>query len=334
MKKVNPLISDGSVTTILEIARAFQKSKTLLTACELDLFSILGDEPKTSKEVAYDLSADEKAVDRLMNALSCMQLLEKVGNKFSNTKGTRRFLVKGSPEYLGTMMHLTHLWDSWGTLTEVVKKGVSLHSQSVNDKDEEWVSSFVKSSHRRSLMQAPDIVRMIDLNGVNKILDLGCGSGLYTMEFLKAKPAIKAVGFDYPKVIQLTKEHLHEAKMENTIETIAGDALTDDIGSGYDLVFISFLMHNYSLWDNVKLLQKVYDSMNRGGQIVIQEHIVEDNRTNPEDAVMLSLNMLINTSGGDCFTETDLWIMMKEAWFKDYKLVHTEFGTCLLSARK
>lgn len=334
MKKLNPLVSDGSVSAILEIANAFKKSKTLLSACELDIFSTLGDEPKTSKEVSYDLGLSEKAVDRLMNALCCMQLLEKTGNKFTNTKGTRRFLVRGSQEYLGSMMHLTHMWETWGTLTEVIRTGESIRNAPINEKDDKWVKSFVKSMHRRSLMQAPDIVKMIDLSNVNKMLDLGCGSGLYSMEFVKEKPSIQAYAFDYPKVIEFADEHLKEAGLGNSVITMSGDVHKDDFGSGYDLVFVSFLLHYYSLWDNVKLLQKVYDSLNRGGTLVIQEHVIDDDRTQPEEAVVLSLHMLINTLGGDSFTETDLWIMLKEAWFKDFKNIKTMFGTNLIIAHK
>jgi ubiquinone/menaquinone biosynthesis C-methylase UbiE len=334
MKKLNPLVSDGSVSAILEIANAFKKSKILLSACELDIFSTLGDEPKTSKEVAYDLGLNDRSVDRLMNALCCMQLLEKTGNKFTNTKGTRRFLVKGSPEYLGSMMHLTHMWDTWGTLTDVIRQGESVRKAAIDEKDDKWVSSFVNSMHRRSLLQAPDIVRMIDLNGVNKVLDLGCGSGLYSMEFVKAKPSIKVHALDYPKVIKYVTENLNESGMNSSITTMSGDVYSDDIGSEYDLVFVSFLLHNYSLWDNIRLLQKVYDSLNRGGTLVIQEHIIDDDRTKPEEAVVLSLHMLINTLGGDSFTETDLWIMLKEAWFKDFKNIKTEFGTNLIFAHK
>ncbi len=334
MRKANPLVSDDSVNAILEIANAFQKSKILLTACELEIFSVLGDEPKTSKEVAYESGTDERAVDRLMNALCSMKLLEKNGNKFSNTKGTRRFLVKDSPEYLGRLMHLTHLWDTWGTLTDAVRKGTAVKLDTINDKDDEWVWSFVESMYKRSLLQAPDIVNMLDLKNINNVLDLGCGSGIYSINLHKLRPDMKITAFDFPKVLKFTEELMKNNNVGDNVTTMPGDFLVDDIGKGYDMVFISFVLHDYSLWDNVQTLQKVYDSLVRGGKIVIQEYIAEDNRTQPENAVVHSLNMLVNTPGGDTFTETDIWIMLKEAWFSNFKMIKTEFSTNLIIAEK
>lgn len=334
MRKSNPLISDDSVNAILEIASAYQKSKILLTACELDIFSALGDEMKTSKEVAFETETDERAIDRLMNALCHLQLLTKHNDKFSNTKGTRRFLVHGSSEYLGRLMHLTHIWDKWGTLTEAVKKGTAVVYDDITDKDEEWIKSFINSMHSRGRMQAPDIIREINFDGINKVLDLGCGSGLYAIEMAKAKPSLDISVFDLPVVIDHTKEHLKEAGFENKIKTMPGDFHKDDIGEGYDLVFISSVIHFNSLWENVALMKKVYDSLNLNGMAVIQEQVVNDSRTDPADAVNLALNMLVNTKGGDSYTETDLWIVVKEAWFRTFKFYRTEFGTSLITCRK
>ncbi len=334
MKKINPLVSDDSVLSILEISFAYQKSKILLSACELDIFSVLGNEEKTSKEIAYEIDVDEKAIDRLMNALCALNLLMKRANNFSNTKGTFRFLVKGQPEFIGNMMHKSNLWETWGTLTEVIRKGSPAAYRGIGDKSEEWTESYIESLHWRASLQAPDIVEMLNISNVTKMLDLGGASGIYAMEFVKANPKIYAYVFDEPKIITYTNKQLERSGYADKIGTVSGKILTGDYGRGYDLVFISHILSEFSLWDNIDILRKVYNSLNRGGQVVIQDYILGDDRISPETSVIHSLDMLVNTMGGDTYTETDIWIMLKEAWFKDIKRIKTDFESDLMIAWK
>ena len=98
---------------MMEFVFAFQKSRILFTAFELDLFTTIGENSKTSAEVSVIAGTDERAVNRLMNALCVMGLLEKNENKFSNTSLTSQFLIKGKPTYAAGIMHAVHLWENW-----------------------------------------------------------------------------------------------------------------------------------------------------------------------------------------------------------------------------
>ena len=108
-----------------------------------------------------------------MNALCAIGLLRKKAEKFSNTPLTLRFLVKGKPGYMAGFMHMVSLWNSWGTLTQV-----------------------------------KEVVLMLDLSRVKRALDVGAGSGAYTMAFARAKEDIRATTFDLPNVIGLTRNYI------------------------------------------------------------------------------------------------------------------------------
>lgn len=334
MKKINPLVSDDSVTTILQIASAFEQSKIFLTACELDIFTILGNDEKNATEIAIEAKTDEKATDKLLNALVSMNLLCKSGLKFSNTKGTRRFLVKNRPEYIGNMMYLSHLWNKWEDLTESVKTGKAITFKDISEKPDEWVESYIDSMHWSAALKAPDIVRLINLTEANSVLDLGCGSGVYTIEFLKAKPSLKVTALDFENVIPFTKKHTDRENLTDKVNFISGDAFKTDIGSGYDIVFISSFLIYYSLWENIDLLHKIYKSLNPKGCVVIQETLISDNRVEPESATILSLNMLVNTKSGDVFTETDLWMILREGWLTNIRKIDTQFDSSLMIGYK
>ncbi|MFC1558944.1 methyltransferase dimerization domain-containing protein, partial [candidate division KSB1 bacterium] len=164
---------------IRAMASAFQKSRILLTAYELDLFTVLGEESKSSTDVAELLGTGKKATDRLMNALCAIGLLEKNEGMFLNTSLSLRFLVKGKPGYMAGLMHVVHLWDTWSTLTEAVRHGKSVVAQHIDKKNEEWRSAFIDAMHESGCKKAQSVVELLDLNGVSRVLDVGGGSGAY-----------------------------------------------------------------------------------------------------------------------------------------------------------
>lgn len=334
MRKTNPLISDDTITAILEIANAYRKSKILLTACELNVFSHIAKEGSTSNDVAIAVGANGRALDRLMNALVVENLLEKKDDLFFNTKGTQHYLSDKSPDFIGNMMHITHLWHRWDTLTESVVKGTAATYQNIEDKDDGWISSYVSSSHWKASVEAPDNVKKINLKENKRLLDLGCGSGAYSMEFAKAYPNLEITALDLPRIIPQTENHLKKFGFEGRIKTIGADFTKDSIGKGYDVIFLSNVLHYFSIWDNIKLIQKCYDALTPDGEIVILEYLIDDDRTAPDIAVLMSLSMLVNTIAGDTFTQTEMWIMLKEGWFSEISMEKNDFGAYLVIGKK
>src|SRR5512135_2937106 len=128
---------------IMELATAFQRSRVLLTAWELDLFTVLAEESRTSAEVASAIGTDARATDRLMNALCGLGLLEKRAGRFANTPLASRFLVKGRPEFAAGLGHTNHLWATWSALTEAVRSGAPYPHPASSDRGEDWLRPFI-----------------------------------------------------------------------------------------------------------------------------------------------------------------------------------------------
>jgi predicted O-methyltransferase YrrM len=335
MKSLSTQYQDlTTMNGIIELSYAFQKSKLLLTACELDVFSVLGNESKTAKEVAHEIDADERATERLLNALCALTLVSKKGDRFANSRGARWYLVKESPEYLGNMMHLTDLWNVTGTLTDAVKLGKTVGYIDFEETDAEKIERRMASLHWNAKRQAPGIIDLINLTKVEKILDLGGGSGAYSIEFLKSNPELEITLFDKPQVIPITKKYIENSGYEDKINLKSGDFFDDDLGSNYDIVFVSSIMHNFSLWDNIELAQKIWKSLRIGGQIIIHDLFLSDDRTEPVFTALYSLNMLISSISGEIYTKTDMWITLKEAWYRDVRSIDTPFETTLTIGSK
>lgn len=321
-------------TAIHDIALGFQKSRILFTACELDIFTIIGNQWVTAAEISEILGADDRSMERLCNALVSLEILRKEGSAFSNTVESLLHLVKGSPDYLTNMIHLASLWEPWSNLTEVVRRGEPVNFETLNEKSEEWIESFIYSSNWKLGQSAAEIVRIVGASAAKKILDLGAGSGAYAIEFARQNPHSQVACFDLPKVIPYTLANVANAGFEGRVTAIAGDFMKDDIGGDYDLIFVSNVVSLFSIWENITLMQKLFDALKRGGRIVINDVIIEDNRSEPLESALWSINMMVNTQSGDAYTETDLWIALKEAWFHDLHRLNTNYNTSLIIGTK
>ncbi|MEN8119739.1 MAG: methyltransferase [Bacteroidota bacterium] len=305
----------------------FQKSRVILTAFELGIFTLLSNTKKSAKEIAKNRNIDTDPLERLMNALCSLELLEKKNEKFSNLPIAESFLVKGKPDFLSRIYHSINLWDSWSSLTQIVKTGTVPHQTQIIDKDEDWLRNFIGAMHNRAKKTAPGTVKKIDLDGVNSILDIGGGSGVFAMAFKTRKKELNVSVFDLPNVILLTKEHIEKEGFEGKIHTIAGDYLKDDIGTGYDLIFLSAIIHSNSFEKNQKLILKCASALNKNGRILIDDFIMNEDKTSPMRGAIFSINMLVGTKSGTTYSENEIKAWFDKANIRFISNEQTQFGT-------
>lgn len=320
--------------TIREVAVSFQKSRILLSGFELDLFTNIDESGTTNLQIANHLQLNEHACERLLNALVSLGFLNKQSHKYFNTKESFAFLSKKSTDYLGGMNHTNHLWNTWSNLTQVVKTGKSAHSTEINERGDQWLVAFITAMHDRAVKQAPQQLANIDLSGVGTVLDVGGGSGAFSMEFVSKKPGIEATVFDLPNVIPITKKFIDKEGFSDKIKTHTGDYTTDDLPTGFDLIFLSAVIHSNSLEINQNLIKKCFASLNEKGKIVIQDWIMNDERTHPLSGAVFAINMLVGTEAGDCFTEREVTEMLTAAGFKNISRMEFETGLSQMIAQK
>lgn len=326
--------SDLSPQKILEIVYSFQKCRILLTAYELEIFTILDKKSKSSNEVAKILRTNKRAIDRLLNALCAINLVLKNGEKFSNSEIAATFLVKDNPQYLSGISHTVNLWDSWSTLTKVISSGKTQIKPNIKKRGKDWLKSFISAMHWRAKRQVSEIIGLIDLSNVYKVLDVGGGSGAYSTAFVKAKKEIKATVFDLPNVVPLTKYYLKKEKLTDKIKISAGDYNTDKFKGKYDLIFLSAIIHSNSYKANKKLIKKCAKSLNKNGHLVILDFVMEESRTQPAIGALFAINMLVATKNGDTYTEKEIKSWLQKTNLNNISRINTNFGTSLIIGKK
>ena len=188
--------------------------------------------------------------------------------------------------------------------------------------------------HWRARQSAGEVVALLDLEGVRRVLDVGGGSGAYAMAFARARRGISAVVFDLPSVVPLTRTYIQAEGLTAEVGTAVGDYLRDPIGSGYDLVFMSAVIHSNATDENRLLFRKAAGALNAGGRLVVQDFLMNEERTGPPQAALFALNMLVGTRAGDTYTESEVRAWMAEAGFRDMTRIDTPAATNIMIGTK
>jgi ubiquinone/menaquinone biosynthesis C-methylase UbiE len=323
-----------SAEDIRGLANSFRESRTFLTAFELKIFTVLDKQMMTSEEVSQKINSEPRATNRLMNALCAIGILKKVHEKFYNTDLSSKYLVEGKPDFMGNLYHTNNLWDNWSNLTDSVIKGTSFIRDKNKSEKDDWVEAFIGAMHYRGVNQGKILAMMLDLTNVKKMLDVGGGSAAFAMEIVKKNSSINAVVLDLPYVIPLTKRYVGESGLSDKFNFIEGDYLTRDFEGSYDLILLSAIIHINSYEQNKLLINKCAEALNKNGMIVISDFIMNDNRTEPYQGTMFSLNMLVGTVNGDTYTEGEIRDWFKSSGLSKIERKNTSFGSDLMIAVK
>lgn len=316
---------------ILELAMSFQRSRILLSAFDLGVFTAIGAESLDSREIARRIDADARGTDRLLNALCAMRLLYKESFLFRNTPVSLKFLAETSDDYLSNLGHASNLYSSWAHMTASVRAGTASRSE---EKDEFSLNAFISAMHRRARDSAHVLAQKLDLTGINLMLDVGGGSGVYSIAFARSKEDLHSVVMDTSPVTALARSYIAGAGLSDRISTMDGDYHTTEFGGPYDLVFFSAVIHINSMDENRALMRKAFNSLKEGGTIAVQDFIMDEDRVLPAQGAVFALNMLVNTGAGDTYTGAEVRGWLEEAGCADIRRIDTGPHTAMLTGKK
>jgi len=301
-----------------EMIRGFMPSRVLLTALELDAFTAIARSPApvTASSVAGTLGIDGRATETLLNALVALGLLGKRDGAYANSPVAERFLVaEARDDARAALQHNTSLWRTWSTLTEVLRSGRCVGHEEMGNRGDSWTTPFIAAMHRNASLRAPAVVKAVGAHGVRRLLDVGGGSGAYAIAFARADPTLQADVFDLATVVGIADRHITEAGLSGRVRTRVGDLRRDSFGSGYDLGLLSAICHMLGPDENRDLLRRVFAALAPGGRVVIQDHLMSDDKTTPRAGALFAVNMLVGTPSGSTYSATEYERWLREAGF-------------------
>lgn len=302
---------------LLELSGSFWKTCTLHAAVKLDVFTAIGNNKLTSRDMAQKLGVNERALAMLLNALAALELLEKHKGEFSNTKASSDFLVKNSPKYIGFMiMHHQNLVDSWNKMPNAIISGKPLRGRALFN-DEKARENFLMGMFNIAMGNAPGFAKKIDLSGRTRFLDLGGGPGTYAIHFCLNNPGLKATIFDLSTTEPFARKTIEKFKLVDRIDFAGGSFLDDKIPEGHDVAWISHILHGESPDNCQMIIDKTARALKPGAIIFVHDFILKNSMNGPLFPALFSLNMLLGTDGGQAYSEKQIMDMFAKAGLVD-----------------
>ena len=267
---------DLDAERVNELARNFWNSAILRAGIKLDVFSLLENNSLTSNEVAQRIGASPRYAQAFLDSCVVLDLLEKRGDKYSNSPLASQFLVKGKKGYVGDhALHHTNTWASWGRLDEIIKKGETLlpYETGYVDAATYWTNYMMGQHNRAASGQAYYLVENVDLRSRRRVLDLGGGAASYSIALCGANPQLKAVVVDRKEPLTIAKSLVEEHNLEDQISLLEGDFFELELGTDYDVALISGVILIKSEEDCRRLFKLAHDALVPGGIVVVQDYI-------------------------------------------------------------
>jgi SAM-dependent methyltransferase len=214
---------------------------------------------------------------------------------------------------------VAHLPQRWSTLTGCLRAVAAVAHDEIAGRGQDWPEAFIAAMHRNTSERAPRVVRAVGADNVRRMLDVGGGSGASSIAFARANSALRAEILDLATVEPIARRHIQEAGVADRVKVRAGDLRSDRLGEGYDLVFVSAICHMLSPGENLDLLRRCREALAPGGRIVIQDFILEADKTAPRFPALFALKMLVGTHGGSSYSEPEYAAWLGEAGFREIR---------------
>ncbi len=329
--------TEWKIPGLLQLSGGYWGACALHAGVRLDLFTHLAERDHTAAEMAGLCSADPRGMEMLLNALSALGLLDKRGERYIATPFAAETLAKGSPSYMGhIIMHHHLLMAGWSRLHEAVVSGLPLRGSVATGDDASARESFLMGMYNLASQLAPRIAGAIDLAGRRRLLDLGGGPATYAVHFCLRNPDLAAVVYDLPTSRAFAEGVIGRFGLADRIAFAAGDYHADPLPTGFDVAWLSHVLHADGPERCAGLLAKAVASLDDGGMVLVQEFILDDRKDGPEFPALFSLNMLLGTEAGRSYSGAELADMMAVAGLTDIRRIGIELpnGAGIIGGRK
>ena len=312
----------------------------LLAADDLGAFALLHRRPMAAPEAARELGVGPRASTALLGLLAALGFLEERDGVYHLTDVSRHYLLPESPWYWGAMLHsareltLTHAF---------VKETLQRDRRPDRERSTDgWKSGHLsperalqltRAMHAHSQPAAVGLAGSGLLHDVSRLLDVGGGSGCFTIALARAMPQFRGTILELPPVCAAAQSYIDAAGVADRVVTQAADMFRDPWPTGHDAVFFSNIFHDWDETTCRDLARRAFEALPSGGRILLHEMLLDENRAAPLAAAAFSMHMMIFTEGKQ-FTASELIGLLRSVGFVDCAAAPSYGYYSLVSGRK
>ena len=321
-------------TQIMQIGMGFFGSRALLTAVELDLFTILGTGKMSGAQIAERLGLHPRAIPDFPDSLVSLGMLRRDGDGpdalYGNTAETAVFLDRESPQYIGGILEMagSRLYGFWGSLTEALKTGQPQNE--IKDTGEPMFAKLYAAPDRLEQFMAAmagvsagnfrALAQKFDFSSYKTLCDVGGATGQLACMVAAENPHMHCVSADLPQVEPIAKRAIERAGLPHRVETAAIDFFKDDLPKA-DVITMGMILHDWNLEKKKHLIKLAYDALPPGGAFIVVEALIDDARRENAFGLLMSLNMLIEFGDAFDYTGADFKAWCGEAGFDRFEII-------------
>src|SRR4051812_21302547 len=262
---------------IMQVGMGFWPSKTVLSAVELDLFSLLGSEQMTGEQIGERLDLHPRGIYDFLDALVALKFLERDGEgsdgRYRNTPETAMFLDKRSPAYIGGILEMSNarLYRFWGDLTEALRTGKPQNEVKHAGKpmfeelysDPARLEQFMRAMQGVSLGGFHALAEKFDFSRYDTVCDVGGATGQLSTVLASHHPHLQCTSYDLPIVAPIAEKSIAAAGLADRVAAASGDFFDDPLPQA-DVITMSLILHDWNLDRKMHLIRSAYEALPEG----------------------------------------------------------------------
>ena len=325
---------------IWEVWLSSHNLPAMLAADEISLFDKLADGPLSVQDAATVCGVNARALGIISGLLCALGLLQRRDGRLGLTVTSREYLVKSSNFYWGALLgffreRLPVYAQLMEALTPEAKHKGGDHAQGWADgkiglEQARGIAAFM---HAHSCAPAIGAARSGAFKGVRRLLDVGAGSGVFSIAAAQAWPELRATIMDLDTMCEAAMTYVEDGAVTDRVDTKAVDMFREPWPTGYDALFFSNIFHDWNDEVCVDLARKAFDALPAGGRIFLHEQLMSDTSDGPAVTASFSILMLIGTQGKQ-YSLPEFAAILGKAGFVDVEATATCGYYSLVSARK
>lgn len=287
---------------IFQLAQGFMASKHLFAASELGLFEALGEGPADLAGLAARTGLTPRTARISADAMVALGLLERHGDRYANTPVAAAFLSGATP---ADFRPLLKFWDklsypAWTDLAGALGRGRPAHE--IFEIDDELVpimSAGIEAATAGACQALPGVA---GLRPASRVLDVGGGTGSWSIALAEADPALTATIFELPEVAAIAEERLSKSGFSSRIDVFAGELLTGELPRGYNAYLLANVVHYFTPETNQAILRKVRAATEPGARLLLADFWTDPTHTQPLPAALMAGEFAIHVNDGDVYS--------------------------------
>jgi len=306
----------------------FAGHRVITVAGRTGILRLLAETDCTASEIASKLNLDELAAGKVLRALTALGIAEAEGEHYRAAQGLREHFLPGDRDVVPFLAHSHAMYEGWGATLEPWLRG---QDWPVAERTPEEVRRFGAAMRAMGAQMARRVAGALDLEGVERMLDVGGGWGHFAQALCRVRPGLHATVLDRPEVVERASDDLAGTEFEERIDFLSGDYLATDYGEGYNLVLVANVLHQETVDRAAEIVRRGAAALALGGRMIVVDFAIDDERRQHLLGALFAINM---RSFGDTWPEPVIRGWMDAAGMGDIERTNLGPDRWIISGRK